>query len=337
MRGLEQGRIANTMVITPPEGYTLRPPTRDDIPAIIDLIAAMDTSFYGAPDLFTADDIEGDWRRLTPETDAWVAVASNGALAAYATVSDNGFGQFNADCYVHPAYRGHGLGTAFVHIMERRARELIPNAPEHARVVLGNGVLLRDNVAREILEREGYTFIRVFWIMGIKLDAPPPTPQWPEGVTIRTFEPDKDEHATYEALEEAFSDHWGHVPRSYEQWSERFARSDFDPSLWYLAMDGEQIAGAVCCSQRPDQGWVNTLGVRRPWRQHGLGMALLRHAFAELYCRGERKMGLGVDSQSLTGASKLYERAGMRPTLEAAFYHKELRPGEDLSVQELAS
>src|SRR5262245_57189029 len=130
-----------------PEGYTLRPPTRDDIPSIIELIAAMDTSFYGTADPFTADDIEGDWRRMTLETDAWVAVARDGALAAYSTVSDNGYGQFNADCYIHPEHRGHGLGAAFVHIMEQRARELIPNAPQHARVVLGNGVLLRDSAA----------------------------------------------------------------------------------------------------------------------------------------------------------------------------------------------
>src|SRR5262249_7430917 len=149
----------------------------------------------------------------------------------------------------------------------------------------------RDAAAREILEREGYSFVRVFWIMGIELDTPPPPPHWPEDVIVRTFEPGRDEHATYEALEEAFFDHWGHVPRPYEQWIERFARSDFDPSLWYLAMDGEQIAAAICCSQRPDLGWVNTLGVRRPWRQRGLAMALLLHAFGALYQRGERKIG----------------------------------------------
>ena len=123
----------------------------------------------------------------------------------------------------------------------------------------------------------------------------------------------------------------------YEQWSERFTRADFDPSLWFLAMDGEQIAGVVLCAHHPDAGWVNTVGVRRPWRKRGLAMALLLHAFGEMYRRGERKISLGVDAQSLTGATRLYERAGMHPALEAAVYQKELRPGEDLSVQELAS
>ncbi len=320
-----------------PEGYTLRPPTPSDIPQIIELIAALDTSFYGEASMYTAEDIEEGWKRLIPETDAWVAVAPDGALAAYADVTDNGFGQLNADCYVHPAHRGRGLGTALVRITEQRARELIPNAPEHARVVLGNGVLVRDTAANEILERQGYALSRVYWEMSINLDAPPLASRWPEGITVRTFEPGRDEHAVYEAVEEAFSDHWGHVPRSYEQWSTRLSRADFDPSLWFLAMDGEEIAGFVLCVQRPDIGWVNTVGVRRPWRRRGLAMALLLQAFGEFYRRGERKISLGVDAQSLTGATKLYERAGMRPTLEAAVYQKELRPGEDLSVQELAS
>lgn len=325
------------MAITPPEGYTLRPPTPDDIPEIIALIAALDTSFYGEADLYTAEDIEEGWKRLTRETDTWVAVASDGALAAYADVTDNGFGRLNADGYVHPAHRGHGLGTMVVRMTEQRARELTPNAPENARIVLGNGVLVPDAAANEILEREGYTLARVFWQMSVTLDAPPQAPEWPEGITVRTFVPSQDAHATFEAVEESFSDHWGHVPRSYEQWSERFSRADFDPSLWFLAMDGEQIAGAVLCVHHPDAGWVNTVGVRRPWRKRGLAMALLLHAFGEMYRRGERKISLGVDAQSLTGATRLYERAGMHPALEAAVYQKELRPGEDLSVQELAS
>lgn len=325
------------MATTPPEGYTLRPPTPSDIAEIIDLMVAFDTSFYGEADPYTVEDIEEDWKRLTPATDAWVAVASDGALAAYATVTDNGYGQFNADCYVHPEHRGHGLGSTLVHIMEQRARELIPNAPENARIVLGNGVLVPDTVARELLEHEGYTLARVFWRMGVELAAPPSAAEWPDGVTVCTFEPGQDEHAIYEASEEAFSDHWGHVPRSYERWSKRLTRSDLDPALWFLAMDGDQIAGLALCSRRPDTGWVDTLAVRRPWRKRGLGMALLQQAFGELYRRGDRKIGLGVDAQSLTGASRLYERAGMRSMLEAAFYHKELRPGEDLSVQELAS
>ena len=44
----------------------------------------------------------------------------------------------------------------------------------------------------------------------------------------------------------------------------------------------------------------------------GLGLALLRHGFGALYRRGDRQVFLDVDSENRTGATRLYERAGMR-------------------------
>ena len=84
-------------------------------------------------------------------------------------------------------------------------------------------------------------------------------------------------------------------------------------------------------------GWVSSLGVRRPCRKRGLGLALLRHAFSEFYRRGKRKVGLGVDAQNLTGALRLYENAGMHVHQTFDQYEKELRPGVEISRQTLSS
>jgi hypothetical protein len=65
-------------------------------------------------------------------------------------------------------------------------------------------------------------------------------------------------------------------------------------------------------------------------------MALLRHAFGAFYRRGQPKVGLGVDADSLTGATRLYERAGMRVSERIARFEKELRPGTILSTQALS-
>jgi ribosomal protein S18 acetylase RimI-like enzyme len=75
--------------------------------------------------------------------------------------------------------------------------------------------------------------------------------------------------------------------------------------------------------------------VLRPWRRRGLGLALLRHSFQEFFRRGRRKVGLGVDASSLTGATRLYEKAGMRSDEhhKSARFEKELRPGIDLSTK----
>jgi len=74
------------------------------------------------------------------------------------------------------------------------------------------------------------------------------------------------------------------------------------------------------------------MAVRYPWRNRGLGLALLRHAFGEFYRRGVREVGLSVDAESTTGAPRLYGRAAMRVAESYTLYQKELRPGRDVSV-----
>ena len=84
-------------------------------------------------------------------------------------------------------------------------------------------------------------------------------------------------------------------------------------------------------------GWVGTLGVLRPWRKRGIGLALLHQSFGEFYRRGFRKVGLGVDGENLTGALRLYKKAGMSVHRQFELYEKELRPGLEISVQNLES
>ncbi|MBL8103053.1 MAG: GNAT family N-acetyltransferase, partial [Anaerolineales bacterium] len=110
----------------------------------------------------------------------------------------------------------------------------------------------------------------------------------------------------------------------------RFAQPDFDPSLWVIAWDGNEIAGFSLNRFRMGIGWVSTLGVRRPWRKKGLGLALLQQSFGEFYKRGMKTIGLGVDASNPTGATRLYQGAGMYIASEFITYDKELRAGRNL-------
>ncbi len=174
----------------------------------------------------------------------------------------------------------------------------------------------------------GYHKVRRFSRMQIVMDVPLPAPIWSEDITIRTMVPGQDERAIYEAMEAAFPDHWGHSSETFEQWMARHsdARQPARPTGVSGDGGGETVAGAAICMYLEDFGWVDTLGVRRPWRKHGLGLALLHHVFGDFYRRGTHEVGLGVDAQSLTGATRLYERAGMHPLPHYDAYEKELRP-----------
>ena len=116
------------------------------------------------------------------------------------------------------------------------------------------------------------------------------------------------------------------MPLPFDAWERRRKAYGFDPSRWFLALEGGEPVGAALCSFAEGVGWVDMLAVRRPWRR-GLGLALLRHALGDFYDRGTRRVTLTVDSESPTGATRLYERAGMHVTQQYALYVKELRPG----------
>jgi len=176
----------------------------------------------------------------------------------------------------------------------------------------------------------------------INSGAPRGAPEWPEGIVVRAMRVGQDERAAIQAVRESFRDHWAYVEQPFEEEFERWQHfmkndKDFDPAIWFLAWDGDEVAGVSLCWPKtngdPDMGWVGTLGVRRPWRRKGLGLALLRHSFGEFHRRGKKRVGLGVDAHSLTGATRLYEKAGMYVARVYNVYEKELRPGVDLSTQ----
>ena len=125
----------------------------------------------------------------------------------------------------------------------------------------------------------------------------------------------------------------GAIYRATNNWKLRkLEREEFDASLWHIAWDGDQIAGHAQTRFRNGVGWIGNLGVRRPWRKRGLGEALLLHAFNEFYKRGMPKIGLSVDASNPTGATRLYQKVGMKVAVEHVLYEKELRPGKDMEV-----
>jgi ribosomal protein S18 acetylase RimI-like enzyme len=161
---------------------------------------------------------------------------------------------------------------------------------------------------------------------------------------LRSFDPEKDLLPIYKVDEEVFQDHFGHLPEPEDEGFKRFVHhmtgSDaYDPDLWFLAVDGDQIVGICICRKYGDEGkdtgHVSVLGVRRPWRRKGIALALLQHSFGEFYRRGKRKVDLGVDAESLTGAVDLYQKAGMYVRRQFDLYEKELRPGREISVTSL--
>ena len=295
------------------------------------MISACQMAETGASDM-SLEELLDDWHSIDLAEEAVVIVSPEGTIAAYADVINRSFVTVSVYGYVRPDLRGLGLGAYLVAWGERWTRDRMHLAPEHARVVVQYYVNKANEAARRLLEELGYPPVRGIYVMETVLDEAPPQPHWPDGISMRTFVPDRDERPVFEAVEDAFGDMWGRPRGTLDRFVDITGRESFDPSLWFLAVDGDEIAGVTLCKVLAGEGWVDVVGVRRPWRNHGLGLALLRHALNEYYRRGVRKVSLSVDAESITGAPRLYGRAGMSVRESYVIHLKELRQGVDLTV-----
>jgi mycothiol synthase len=299
-----------------PDGLEVRRATVDDAPAINELITAVDLAVQGWSES-SEPELLGWWRMMDLEQNSWV-LHDEAAIAAYAVALPHGE-TFELDGFVHPDRQGRGLGAWLVSRAEERAREL-----ELPKLYVWS--LAGDERAHALFEQFGMRELRRFYRMLIELDAPPPPAEWPDGLRVDTFK-EEDADAFHAALGDAFEDEWNFVPMPFEQWRElRLVQDpDFDPSLWFVVWDGDEVAAVI--RNEPDRsgaGFVGALGVRKPWRKRGLGLALLLHTFGEFYRRGQPRIALGVDAENPTGATRLYERAGMHVAYEAVTYGKDL-------------
>src|SRR5437764_8745471 len=254
------------MISSPPE-FAAHPARPEDAEAVLELVP---------PELgFTLDDIRTEWRRTDLERDTW-AWEQDGRLVGFGILRSRGE-ELSVNGFVHPDFRGRGLGTAIVRATEARARER--GAPK-----LDNGILATDRAAAALLEANGYRDVAHFYMMTIGLEEPPPEPEWPEGLEPRPFEREH-AHAFWAADDEAFQDEADYESQPFDEFvAHRLGRPGFDPELWTAVWDGDEVAATVIVDRkRFGAGWIAGLGVRRPWRRRGLGRALLLRSFGRLY------------------------------------------------------
>jgi ribosomal protein S18 acetylase RimI-like enzyme len=230
------------------------------------------------------------------------------------------------------AWHGRGVGAWILAETERRAHRFLELAPAGTRVVIHAGALADEPAVGALLVAAGYQEIRRFKLMRVDFAGVPPAPNVPAGIRIDQFDPELDTAAAFDAHHEAFADHWGETeetPEEFRHWLIDTPR--FDRELSLLAWDGPVVAGYLFAwpdaEEDPSRGYVATLGTRRAYRGRGIAEALLRHVFRTLLDRGKRGCDLHVDSDSLTGATRLYERVGMTAHPRFATWEKELRPG----------
>ena len=266
----------------------------------------------------------------------------DGKLIAYCRVSwvkeEDGPYLYRSFGNIHPDFRREGLGKALLAYNQNRLREIAEenDHPSHAPRFFErwSGNTMPGTTA--LLEKEGYQAERYFFEMVRPIEKSIPEAPMPEGLEVR---PVKKENfrAIWEASDEAFRDHWGHVAGTEEDYQRFLNDPDNEPELWKVAWDGDQVAGMVlnCFFEEEDKkfnrkrGWTDPICVRRPWRRRGLASSLIAqsiHMFREM---GFTDTALGVDTDNPSGALNLYKRMGYENTKTWISYRKKMEKTDE--------
>lgn len=294
-----------------PKRYTARPARREDVDRLVGLMGACERHDFGSADPARAE-ILFMWGRVGFDLtrDARFVLAADGAVAGYGHVG--GYDpsvEISSWIHVHPDHRGSGIGSGLLGWAEAHAAQ---------KLAVGTVAPFRatcpaiDLAARALLDRRGFIHVRSFWQMEKTLSPDEARGSDPPGIAIRVSIADADDRSIYRIFDEAFRDHFGMVHYPFEDWQQEFRSGDeYDPTLVFIAEEGAEPVGANFTFVDEGIGWVAELGVRQAWRGRGIGRALLLRSFAELSRRGVKIVRLGVDAANSTGATHLYERAGM--------------------------
>jgi mycothiol synthase len=286
----------------------------------------------------TVESVAATYRHLVncdPYKDM-ILVEMNGALIGFSRVwwllKSDGLRAYMHFALLLREWRGKGIRRAMLRHNERRIREIATAEPYEGPSVIETWAADTETDWNSLLVSEGYQPVRYgFEMVRPNLDEIPDLPL-PEGIEVRPALP-QHYRRIWDAQAEAFQDHWGSTEwpdEWFEMWQER---PIFNPQLWQVAWDGNEVAGMILNFIDDDEnrehhrkrGYTENISVRRPWRRRGLARALLARSLKVLKDHGMTEAALGVDAENISGALGLYEDMGFRTVKRYATYHKSLK------------
>ena len=308
-----------------PAGLTARPLADADATAVAALLAAAeqvdDTGEY--PD---GEDVAEWWQGwgLDAPRDGLAVCDAAGVLVAYATVTASATfrDRFAVDLEgrVRPDHRGQGIGRALLAWQLDRGSavhaERQPQASGALRVdVPGAMPSLESLVRRAGLEPE-----RWYQEMQRPLSDLPER-RTADGVAVVPFSWDRDDEVR-RAHNVAFARHHGSSERDPEAWRSLFTgQRNFRADLSRLAIADGAVVGYVLAyvfeadtaARGSREVSLGQIGVLPEGRGRGIASALIAEVLQTAAGNDCQSASLGVDTENVTGAPRLYESLGFRP------------------------
>ena len=296
-----------------PEGVTGRTAMPTDAETVLRLVEIAEQHYDGEVEVEMSD-VAMDFNRVGFVLGRDCVLVFDGDEAvAWANVHKE-----RAEADVRPSHQGRGIGSALLRWSEDHARER--GGAKVTQTVTDNNA-----DARSLFLAAGYAATETAWILQIAFDDPPPRQPIPKGISIRPYDPARDEEATYRLIEDAFDEWEDRSPNTIEEWRAYVTNhAAFAPRLSRLAFEGDELVGATMSFNYASdvEGWVQQVATKASHRLLGIARALLYETFRAFYDRGKARCGLSTDSR--TGALALYEHVGMHVRRSYTKYSRSL-------------
>ena len=222
-----------------------------------------------------------------------------------------------------PEYYEKEIAQAMLDFAENELRRMTADLPADREKIFRTWWRMKNQKAIQFFLSNGYQITRYFYRMTRPIEIPLKPYPLPQGLEIRPVQP---EHyrKIWDAMQEAFEDHWSYIPPSESQYQAWLTEATFQPDIWKVAWDGDQVAGMVLNFYKPEEneefnrkrGYTEEISVRRPWRNRGLAKALIAESINLFEGMGMTETHLSVDVDNRTGALNLYTDFGYQEDSE---------------------
>ena len=304
-----------------------------DAPAVAALIREVenaDDAIYRTSAADIADMVEG--RRGHDHMDAIVgldadrAIAAVGSVRILRSVTESACAMITA--YIHPHWRGRGVGRSLLYWQDGRARQLLVEhfgADSELPASISNWVDGHMTDRRRLYIAAGFYAKRTFQVMYRDLEGSEQEPKSRHGYTAVSF--DHLPRAQVRALhDEVFLGHF--LPEMRGLWWDE-AMEEIDDRWSFVALSPTGELAGYCIVGRPEQRWVATgrteayvslVGVAPEHRGKSLATLLLRSSISAAARSGVSRIGLDVDMKNASGAHAIYEHLGFVDERSEVFY-----------------
>ena len=314
--------------------FEIRPASPEDIPAIFALSRRIEID-DSIPIVTPIEEIEewADDPHFSFPEDSRLAVRE-GELVGFARLWHRPSDQIQSRVFmvggVDASHRRQGIGSSLITWQMKRGREILAGAPPELPRFLRTVAYDFEKDAIALYEKHGLVPIRYSYELIRPLAVVPPVPATP-GVDIVGWDPHRDEELR-QVTNAAFADHWGSTPVDRDAWKHRIESFGVRLDLSFMALDGDQVVGILLSGHFPSDeeltgrsdGWIMSLGTLRSHRKRGIASALVTTACHAYQGAGFNHAALGVDSESPTGAFRLYQQLGFTELNKSVQHEQEV-------------